>query len=74
MEFCLCMENKPDGGRVFAAASVHGKQVGISRRDWLAGMAMQAIISRTDTKMELPELVSKIAYIHADHIIAEGEK
>jgi hypothetical protein len=60
---------KPDGGRVFPSSLV----LGLSLRDYLAGLAMQAWISRSLMPTD-GEVVADKAYRIADAMIAEREQ
>lgn len=62
---------KNDGGPAFACASENGYQPGMTRRQWLAGMAMQALIIRGVGRGE--ELQRK-AYREADDMLAYEEE
>ena len=76
--------SKNDGGLVFPKieAGEFGKDVfltmvkqGISRRDWLAGLAMQGFTSTLSAEGEINnELIALDAYKVADALIKEGEK
>jgi len=46
---------------------------GITRRDWLAGLAMQSLITLRYKDVG-PQLTCENAYNFADAMIAEGEK
>lgn len=65
---------------VFIGASKHKDwwfmQDGMSRRDWLAGLAMQAIISKYGITESHSDLIvwSIESYAFADALIAEGDK
>jgi len=70
------MSNK-DGGFVYPSSHItergttaHEDTLGISRRDWLAGLAMQG----TSQILHDVESITKRAYKMADAMIAEGEK
>jgi len=76
--------SKNDGGVVYPSdiihtdGKVHSQRVGTSRRDWLAGLAMQGMLSNStdDPKdgMKIITSISTLAYMLADTMIAEGEK
>jgi hypothetical protein len=71
-----------DGGQVYACANQDGHQPGITRRDWLAGLAMQGILSNNDavetlvyengTLMDSMGKISRASYLMADTMIKEG--
>ncbi len=74
---------KPNGGPMFPVKGAlirrdaHGElwncdNIGVSYRQWLAGLAMAALINdRTDLSHEN---LAYHAHKHADAMIAEGEK
>lgn len=64
-------ENK-DGGRVYACIDENYFQEGISRRDWLAGMAMQGICGNANSIHLTPEQISDFSEKIADAMIARG--
>lgn len=62
---------------------VEDRTGGISRRDWLAGLAMQGIISHGEIHSEMsaeyngkqfPEVFAEWAYDYADAMIEQGKK
>ena len=69
--------SKDNGGFVYP---IRDGEVGITRRDWLAGLAMQAIITNyEDWYVDWPEEkggpdVASESYRMADLLIAEGKK
>ena len=74
-----------DGGFVHPVKEVNseGKEIikvlGISRRDWLAGLAMQSLIVVNESqdmtdKTGAFDDVAYIAYAHADVMIEQGKK
>ena len=66
--------SKDDGGRFHAMDNSRTTNWGISRRDWLAGLAMQGFLSQPHL-MELTKNELAIhAYEIADAMIAEGKK
>jgi hypothetical protein len=76
--------SKPDGGCVYPLYDDHGQycpaNAGITRRDWLAGLAMQGELSSQAGEFkdyfgnkDYKRLVEK-CYEIADAMIAEGEK
>lgn len=87
-------DNQPDddGGPAFPRpASVDGHhedcleaQEGMSRRDWLAGLAMQAILSNPEVDKilkevvkegdDVKEMISKHSYKMADTMVKEGNR
>jgi len=78
------MENN-DGGYVYPHDSSNARICnGITRRDWLAGMAMQGMLSReniltdldvnVNRRKTLKRVVAEWAYEYADSLIAEGRK
>ena len=60
------------GGFVYACAAENGHQPGITRRDWLAGLAMQGLLS-SDSELDL-ESFTRQCYLLADAMIAESAK
>lgn len=81
------MTTKNDGGAVFPfqpldrqGMQIAEMQLGISRRDWLAGMAMQGFLgsARISPDAELRRILSQqvaiASYELADAMIEEGEK
>ena len=61
-----------------------GEYEGITRRDWLAGMAMQGVLSNASYvdglnktcevgTIKMSELLADVAYDYADAMIAEGD-
>ncbi len=72
--------SQSDGGYVHAEET----QLGITRRDWLAGLAMQGIISNHECMRDFRkqynddisgwEYVSQESYSLADAMIAESNK
>ena len=67
---------KNDGGYVYAGSNTSMLQKGMTRRNWLAGLAMQGILSSPEGKFSWRESTSIVqrAYGIADEMIAEGEK
>lgn len=53
-----------------------GPQGGLTQRDWLAGLAMQGILSNGETTRGIgnPYIVRKLSYEMADAMIVEGQK
>ena len=85
------MPENNDGGYVYPMRMTieelhraHHWSKGITRRDWLAGMAMQGMLSRENILTELDvnvnrrktlkQVVAEWAYEYADSLIAEGRK
>jgi len=73
--------NEPAKGKRFviplAKDDVH--HFGITRRDWLAGLAMQSLIRTNDSCESIEDMVdvetiAQLAYTYADAMIAEGKK
>lgn len=81
------MNDKDGGGQVYPSIYIEEKRVGeyvvqgpaeragLSRRDWLAGLAMQGIMANGnfDDHETWMESVADNAYILADAMIAEGK-
>jgi hypothetical protein len=75
------MSNKNDGGPVYPSEQgqdLEGKwnqtyEAGITRRDWLAGLAMQSVVGLAGARITTQETV-RWAYELADALIAEGER
>jgi len=77
-------EEKDTGGQVYPRQASHpphpGDIAGITRRDWLAGLAMQGLIVgiRDNTTIEKSredlKFLSAGAYVVADAMIAESNK
>ena len=72
---------KNDGGFVYPSDVTHG----ITRRDWLAGLAMQGLLANEECRQQsirtaekfnktAPEITAHIAYELADAMIAESNK
>ena len=81
------MSEKDDGGRVYPnpyeGKNVHPNVLGITRRDWLAGLAMQGMMGDSNNLLAVRAgsvkdqerfLLAKIAYEFADAMIAESNK
>jgi len=81
------MSEKNDGGFVYPQidGDTWTHEEGITRRDWLAGLAMQGMLSEdgwlnaiTDvcvtTGRNSDSVLAEFAYDKADAMIAEGEK
>jgi len=79
------MSEKDDGGPVYPIFNQEGftthlgngeSAEGISRRDWLAGLAMQGLLSSEDIDLNSTsyEDVALDSYRIADAMIAEGKK
>jgi len=73
------MSDIDDGGYVNAYCDANGGEDtadfnGISRRDWLAGLAMQGICSNHLTSLAQYTELALHSYEIADAIIAEGRK
>ena len=73
------MEETDQGGYVYPMRMTieelhraHHWSEGITRRDWLAGMAMQGLLS-SDTELDLDNFVRQ-CYLIADAMIEEGRK
>jgi len=64
-----------DGGPAFPMATVDGwVQTGMTLRDWFAGQALAGFCANTNI-YGLPSAgIARIAYSHADAMIAEGSK
>ena len=79
---------KDDGGQVYPSREIttmdgktgigwrRNEHIGISRRDWLAGLAMQGYLASPDGKFSNREKipVSQRAYEQADAMIEHGNK
>jgi len=78
---------KPDGGQAFPLqdeiASGEGgtismrdwpMQRGMTLRQWYAGKALQGIVSNPGCVGQKPEILSELAFVTADAMIAEGNK
>ena len=74
--------SKDDGGQVYPIPDTLKCNLrGISRRDWLAGLAMQGMLSNsallpalTDDIFKGKEALTISAYTWADAMIADGTK
>jgi hypothetical protein len=75
------MSNKNDGGQVYPQVPAFwdaGSQCmteptpGITRRDWLAGLAMQSVVGLAGARTTQEAV--RWAYALADAMIAEGER
>jgi hypothetical protein len=62
-----------DGGPAFACASNHFDQVGMSVRDWFAGMALQGYCARPDLEKECQQGFAIAAYDQADAMLTARE-
>ena len=78
------MTEKNDGGN-FHQRNSSDMTAGISRRDWLAGLAMQALVANEEARQQsiktaekfkktAPEITAFIAYELADFMITESNK
>lgn len=65
---------RPDGGPAFPIGSGQVPSPGMSLRAWLAGLAMQAIITLDGAADCTPKEVAHDAIMQADALIAELEK
>lgn len=62
-----------DGGPIAPTPEIY-RHPGLSRRDWLAGLVMQALVNNDATKGRwLASEIAKDAYDYADAIIAAGK-
>jgi len=82
------MSKIDDGGPVYPGPKVIFRQLkdyviedtkghneGISRRDWLAGLAMQGLLSSmNDNHLWAPDQVAASAYMMADEMIKRGKE
>ena len=81
------MKEKDDGGYVYACTDTDMRdiQTGITRRDWLAGLAMQGLLSNDEAVSSLKKMVvnanstlgeelSGLSYQLADAMIVKGDK
>ena len=70
------MSQFDDGGLVYPMPDWdlrdHSWTLGITRRDWLAGLAMQGLLVTENAWTE--ETIAKVAYEMADAMIAQGKK
>ena len=79
--------SKDDGGQVYPVEKHDHEQdcschpyvwtdSGISRRDWLAGLAMQGMLAKREHAGPLgaAEIVAVDAYYYADAVIEQGKK
>ena len=64
---------KPDGGLLFACASDKGYQPGMTRRQWLTGLAMQGLINSGNWKIlkgeSNIEAIARLAHGLADGVL-----
>jgi len=70
------MSKIDDGGFVYpptSALEAAQGYVGITRRDWLAGLAMAALLV-SPGDLETNEDIAVASYEYADALIAEGRK
>ena len=76
-------ENK-DGGFIYPS-NTHDLGSGITRRDWLAGLAMQALIGSEhhmdsmlkiikERNLDVDSSIAKMSYVFSDAMIAESNK
>jgi len=71
--------NKDTSPPAFPSEGMSFYHIGITQRDWLAGLAMQSMIPYPE-KINAPEgtsqaaIVAKMAFEFADAMIAEGKK
>jgi hypothetical protein len=73
---------KDTGGPAFPSTHPHGREEGMSLRDWFAGMAMQSIIlswqnvptSDVPSEIELLRSTAEDAYRFADAMLKERSK
>lgn len=77
------MTTKNSGGAVFPFQPIltgggrneYGAQrSGISRRDWLAGLAMQGLLANNEYGKHPPNAIADRAYQQADAMIKEGDE
>ena len=68
-------DTRDDGGQVYPSEHKWNQTYdpGITRRDWLAGLAMQALVAQGNGD-EPFTFVARAAYKQADALIAEGER
>lgn len=75
-------ENKDMGGRIYPSVGEFPQhpskieRLGITRRDWLAGLAMQGELASQSPSSEWhkPNKLVKRVYMFADAMIAESNK
>lgn len=71
------MTTKDEGGQVYPVVSPVVEQVhaaGITRRDWLAGLAMQGLLASHAPYTDPYSMLAEEAYDIADAMIAEGKR
>ncbi len=68
-------DTRDDGGQVYPSEHKWNQTYdpGITRRDWLAGLAMQAYIARGNADEDTYADVAMWAYRQADAMIREGK-
>ncbi len=65
--------SKPDGGPAFPIFGEGGTEVGMSLRDWFAGVALSGMVSHPDMCPSTVSGVAQEAYRYADAMISERE-
>ena len=70
----MSSEIDDDGGHAFPSSesSISNPKFGMTRRDWLAGLAMQAFLGRERPPVD-DEIISDWAYAAADAMIARSK-
>lgn len=71
-------ESKDTGGSAFPSTHPHGREEGMTLRDWFAGMAMQTLIRQDVTAEYTQEVfctvkISEAAYKMADFMLQERQ-
>jgi hypothetical protein len=65
---------KDTGGPAFPSTHPHGREEGMSLRDWFAGKAMQGLLACPVQPQSGPDMYARDAYALADAMLKERSK
>ena len=65
---------KDTGGPAFPSTHPHGREEGMTLRDWFAGMAMQGLLADRSWQAMTTDQVAGVAYCMADAMLKERSK